>query len=284
MNRTAVNGRARGWRLPDVQPHVARRRRVLFATVLVVAGAGLAWPLLDAWQDGIGQAAVRTAASAAPRAQLGCTLRVGSEQLVLPVRLAMTLTDLAGRDQNAAAPLTTTTRLVVAAWPGQAAQAEAIARSLRGYVPAALGCTSSLPSAMRQGMQPDGLTERANGMWTAVKSVFGPLPAGGFMPGGVHAGHVPGSAHYEGRAIDFLYRPITAKSIRHGWVLAQWLVAHAQPLQIATVIFDARVWTPGGWDQRGWQPYVYPDGTTTNLTLLHYDHVHVDVQRGSGSG
>jgi hypothetical protein len=63
-------------------------------------------------------------------------------------------------------------------------------------------------------------------------------------------------------------------------VLSQWLIAHAQELQIATVIFDAKVWTPGGWDQRGWTAYTYPDGTTTDPTLLHYDHVHVDVQKG----
>jgi hypothetical protein len=130
-------------------------------------------------------------------------------------------------------------------------------------------------------MEAIGLTPRAVQMWDAIKRVFGPLPAGGFMPGGVHTGHVPGSAHYEGRAIDFLYRPVTARSIRHGWVLAQWLEAHSTELQIATVIFDARIWTPGPWDARGWRPYVYPDGPTTNPTLLHYDHVHVDVQRGT---
>jgi hypothetical protein len=258
---------------------------VLFATVLVLAATALAWPLIDAWQDGVGQAAVRTTAAAPPEPpRTGCTLQVGDRQLLLPVALAMKLTDLAGQDQNASASLAATSRQVAATWPAQAAEADAIARSLRGYVPAALGCTSSLPAAPLQAMQPDGLTARANKMWTAIKQIFGPLPAGGFMPGGVHTGHVPGSAHYEGRAIDFLYRPITAKSIRHGWVLSQWLVAHAQSLQIATVIFDARLWTPAAWDQRGWRPYVYPDGTTTNPTLLHYDHVHVDVQRGSAQG
>lgn len=272
----------RRWRLPDVPPHVARRRRVLFASVLALVGTAVAWPVVDAWQDGIGQAAVPTPASAPPGSpQLGCTLQVGTRQLLLPSALAMVLTDLAGQDQNNAAPLATTSRQVAVAWPAQAARADAIATSLRGYVPAALACTSSLPEAPLEAMQPDGLTGRANDLWTAVRRIFGPLPAGGFMPGGVTTGHVPGSAHYEGRAIDFLYRPITAKSIRHGWVLAQWLVAHAQQLQVATVIFDAQVWTPGGWDQRGWRPYVYPDGTTTNPTLLHYDHVHVDVQRGS---
>jgi hypothetical protein len=193
----------------------------------------------------------------------------------------MTLTDIAGRDQNAAASLAHTAAAVAAAWPAQAGQAAAVASSLRGYVPMALGCTATLPPAARQAMEANGLTPRANTMWTAVKNIFGPLPAGGFAPGGVHTGHMPGSAHYEGRAIDFLYRPITAKSLRHGWVLAQWAVAHAAELQIGHVIFDARIWMPGSWAQRGWQPYTVPDGPANNPTLLHKDHVHIDVQRGT---
>jgi hypothetical protein len=92
---------------------------------------------------------------------------------------------------------------------------------------------------------------------------------------------MPGSAHYEGRAIDFLYRPISAKSIRHGWVLAQWLEAHAAELVIAHVIFDAQVWVPGTWGNRFWQPYTDPQGPTVDPTLLHLDHVHVDVLRGT---
>jgi hypothetical protein len=210
----------------------------------------------------------------------GCTLSIGATSVELTLDQARTLTDIAGADQNAARSLAATTASVAEAWPEQAANAAQIASSLRGYRPAALGCTGSLGTAARQSMQSDGLTRRANAMWTAIQRVFGWLPAGGFAPGGVTTGHVPGSAHYEGRAIDFFYRPITAKTIRHGWVLSQWLIAHAQELQIATVIFDAKVWTPGGWDQRGWTAYTYPDGTTTDPTLLHYDHVHVDVQKG----
>ena len=126
----------------------------------------------------------------------------------------------------------------------------------------------------------DGLTSRAEAMWKAVARVFGTLPVGGFAPGGVTTGHVPGSAHYEGRAIDFLYRPGTARSARHGWVLAQWFVAHATALQVATVIFDDKIWTPGDWHNKGWRTYNYPDGPTTNPTLLRLDHVHADVQRG----
>lgn len=270
------------WRLPQVAPHVARRRRVFLASVTALVVSGAVGPFLLSLSSETPTIPVaRTSLPSRQPLPTGCSLQVGSTVLRLPVTLAETLTDLAGRDQNAAAPTTATAQRVALAWPAQAFQASAIAQSLRGYVPGALACTGALPAATRQAMQPDGLTPRANTMWDAIKVIFGPLPAGGFMPGGVLTGHVPGSAHYEGRAIDFFYRPITTKTIRHGWVLAQWLEAHAQALQIATIIFDARIWTPGDWNSRGWGSYTYPEGTTTNPTLLHYDHVHVDVQRGS---
>jgi hypothetical protein len=265
---------------PRVAPEVARRRTIFFAGVGILIVAGSASPLLDRdLPSGSGQTTRLTATVVRP--QTGCTLRVGSSTLTLTPALAMRLTDQAGRDQNAARPLTATTAAVAGDWSAEARSAGVIALALRGYDGPALACAATLPSAHAEAMETDGLTLRANAMWDAIKTIFGPLPAGGFMPGGVTTGHVPGSAHYEGRAIDFFYRPITTKTIQHGWVLAQWAVAHAQVLQIATVIFDAQVWTPASWDHRNWQPYLYPEGPTTNVTLLHYDHVHVDVQRGS---
>ena len=210
----------------------------------------------------------------------GCNLRVGPSRLSLTTTLAMTLTDQAGRDQNAAASVSSTASEVARLWPQEAGSAALIAAAIRGRSGAALTCVARLLPAAVQHMEADGLTLRANTMWDAIKLTFGPLPAGGFMPGGVTVGHVPGSAHYEGRAIDFFYRPVTTKSIQHGMVLAQWLVAHAQELQIANVIFDAQIWSADTSQTSQWRPYSYPDGPTTNVTLLHFDHVHVDVQRG----
>jgi hypothetical protein len=277
----AVHAVTRGWRLPQVPPLVARRRRIFFATagavLLVVAGS---MTMAIAAMVTTPVAAQHGPVSLGATAPTGCTLLVADRTLRLSDGLAMTLTDVAGRDQDAAAPLAHTAAAVAAAWPALAKQSTDVARSLRGYVPMALACTATLPPAARQAMEANGLTPRANTMWEAVKGVFGPLPAGGFAPGGVRTGHMPGSAHYEGRAVDFLYRPITPRSLRHGWVLAQWAEAHATRLQIAHVIFDARIWTPGPWAQRTWQPYTVPDGPATNPTLLHEDHVHIDVQRG----
>ncbi len=271
--------------LPHVSAGARRRRRVLVAALVATVVTGVLLPrALDR------ASAATTVGRSRPDApspvalvETGCTLALaaGTTPLHLTLATAQTLTDIAGADQNAARTVAQTASSIAVAWPSERAEATSIATSLRGYRGGTLACTATLPAATKQGMQADGLTPRANQMWTAIQKVFGWLPAGGFAPGGVHTGHVPGSAHYEGRAIDFFYRPITAKTIRHGWVLSQWLVAHAEPLQIATVIFDAKIWTPNDWAHRGWTTYRYPEGQTTDPTLLHYDHVHVDVQRGT---
>jgi hypothetical protein len=60
-------------------------------------------------------------------------------------------------------------------------------------------------------------------------------------------------------------------------MLAHWLVAHAEDLDIQYVIFDDRFWSAHL--ARGpWQNYQAPD--PANEILRHLDHVHVDVLRG----
>jgi hypothetical protein len=127
-----------------------------------------------------------------------------------------------------------------------------------------------------------GLTPRAEGVRTALRGATGKLPLGGFEPGGVSTGHMPGSAHYEGRAIDVFFRPVSTEKSRRGWLVAQWLVAHADELDIDNVIFDDRIWTASR-SSAGWRPYVPPQGPTRNAVLRHLDHVHVDVARGTGA-
>ena len=60
-----------------------------------------------------------------------------------------------------------------------------------------------------------------------LTKAFGSLPLGGFAPGGVSTGHMKGSAHYDGRAVDVFVRPISAAHKRTGWAIASYLVAHA---------------------------------------------------------
>jgi hypothetical protein len=162
-------------------------------------------------------------------------------------------------------------------------KALATARALLGDRGPALTCTvAALPAGTGLGVETptgSGLTPRADTLRHEMRAAFGRQSLGGFDPRGVTSGHIAGSAHYEGRAIDVFFRPITAANTRLGWLQAQWAVAHAERLHIATVIFDKRLWSARR-SPSGWRDYVYPDGTTDNPVLLHEDHVHVDVERG----
>ncbi len=114
-----------------------------------------------------------------------------------------------------------------------------------------------------------------------LKAAYGALSLGGFAPGGVTSGHMEGSAHYEGRALDVFVRPINADNRRLGWSIASYLVAQADRLDIDHVIFDDRIWTSGRRSESGWRDYDPGDTSgkseDTIAILEHRDHVHVDV-------
>lgn len=120
-----------------------------------------------------------------------------------------------------------------------------------------------------------GLTPRAQRVREEMADVFGEQSLGGFEPGGVQRPEE--STHNSGRAIDVFYRPISEQNRREGWLLAQWLVAHAPDLDIQYVIFDDQFWYSGPRGGR-WQDYRAP--APANEILRHLDHVHVDVWRG----
>jgi len=157
-----------------------------------------------------------------------------------------------------------------------------IASAMSGYSQAAFSCVVHEYDAAAQKPQDNGLTPRANAVLDDIRRAFGELPVGGFEPGGVTDGHMKGSAHYEGRAIDVFFRPVNAENVRQGWILAHYLVANARRLQIEHVIFDDRVWSAGSRSEDGWQDYD-PGGAAegadprTVAILEHRDHVHVDV-------
>lgn len=156
--------------------------------------------------------------------------------------------------------------------------ATVLAAALTGRVPGALGCALQPADVPAETAGPDGLTPRAGELRTSLDAVFGDLRLGGFAPGGVRTGHVAGSAHYDGRAVDVFFRPVDDRRRREGWTLAHWLVAHADRLHVATVIYDGRIWTARR-SAAGWRPYEHPDGPTDDPVLQHRDHVHVDVAR-----
>ncbi|TDK24056.1 hypothetical protein E2F48_14835 [Arthrobacter crusticola] len=144
-----------------------------------------------------------------------------------------------------------------------------------------LSCRGSAADDLpEQQLTAAGLTPRAEQVRTAMTVVFGEQSLGGFVPGGVDQGHGADSTHYDGRAIDIFFRPVSEENRRQGWMLAHWLVAHAEDLDIQYVIFDDQFWSahlPRG----RWHDYEAPD--PANEILRHLDHVHVDVLRG-GAG
>ncbi len=167
------------------------------------------------------------------------------------------------------------------AYEDHAADARALASALTGYHPARFTCVVRHGDAQGPSeLDEQGLTPRAADVRAEIDAVFGAQSVGGFEPGGVSTGHMEGSAHYEGRAVDVFFRPVNATNKRRGWALAHYLVAQADRLGIQTVIFDGRIWSAGRRSEQGWRDYrVDTSGRDrrTAAILEHRDHVHVDV-------
>ncbi|SDK78506.1 hypothetical protein SAMN05428985_10658 [Nocardioides sp. YR527] len=156
-------------------------------------------------------------------------------------------------------------------------EARALASALTGNTPEAFSCVvKGGADEVSDQLSAAGLTSRAETVRGDVRTAFGDVPDGGFQPGGVTTGHMVGSAHYEGRAVDYFFRPINARNNIRGWSLAQYLVANADRLDIETVIFDDRIWTKRR-SAAGWRDYDVPPRGGDQAILEHRDHVHVDV-------
>ena len=141
----------------------------------------------------------------------------------------------------------------------------------------ALSCRTTESAEGVQETTGTGLTPRAQRVYDEAVAAFGVLPYGGFAPEGVTTGHMEGSTHYEGRAVDWFFRPVSAPQLDRGWLLSQWLVAHADRLEVQHVIFDDHVWSVRS-SAAGWRDYRTPEGASE--VLRHRDHVHMDVLRG----
>ena len=116
-----------------------------------------------------------------------------------------------------------------------------------------------------------GLTPRAERVQQLVAEVFGVTDIGGFAKDG----HVAGSDHYTGRAVDILLLPLGPESTALGWRIAIHLQSNARPLGITYLIWQGRIWSVAR-AAEGWRPYRHPSGGT-NSTLMHLDHIHVSV-------
>ena len=202
-----------------------------------------------------------------------CSVTVGSRTVDLSA------------DQAEAAALAVvrrpTTASIAKAADLSSSDAGVVWRALTGRSRHALTCTTGGGGGGSAKLSSRGLTARAEAVRAVILRDFPHVPLGGYAPGGVHTGHQKGSAHYEGRAIDAFVRPISAANKQRGWALAQYLVARADRLHLATVIFDGWIWTHDRADE-GWRRYVIDLSKTPKRfhpTLMHRDHVHVDVPR-----
>jgi hypothetical protein len=170
------------------------------------------------------------------------------------------------------------------AYEEHAEGARALASALTGWSPGGFSCVVDEPEVSAQQPTGTGLTPRAERVRAAVEEAFGDLPLGGFSPDGVANGHMEGSTHYDGRAVDIFVRPVSQANNRRGWAIAQYLVAHADRLGLQHVIFDDRIWSSGRRSESGWRDYRAPGAVdaapATRVVLEHRDHVHVDVPAG----
>lgn len=167
------------------------------------------------------------------------------------------------------------------AYQDHAADARALASALSGNSPATFSCVVREATGLAaQDTGAGGLTPRAAAVRRSLLRAFGDLSLGGYAPGGVTEGHMKGSAHYDGRAVDIFVRPVSADNRRRGWAIASYLVAHAARLDIDHVIFDKRIWSAGSRSESGWRAYDPGSTAGDRVVLEHRDHVHVDVSPG----
>ncbi|MDX6371520.1 MAG: hypothetical protein QOD98_508 [Nocardioidaceae bacterium] len=155
--------------------------------------------------------------------------------------------------------------------------ARTLASALTGNSPEGFSCRLGSTDDGTTALEASGLTARADAVRRDLLARFPDQPLGGFAPGGVSTGHMEGSAHYAGRAVDVFVRPISPANKTRGWAIAQYLVSQADRLAIETVIFDDRIWTAGSKSDEGWRDYNPPERSGDPAILEHRDHVHVDV-------
>lgn len=95
----------------------------------------------------------------------------------------------------------------------------------------------------------------------------------------------PRSDHPRGRACDLFPtragRFPAGEELRNGWQVANWLRANADPLNVAYIIWQGRIWTPTTPDQNGWgRPYNGGGAyDPTDATGGHYDHIHLSIHK-----
>jgi hypothetical protein len=160
-----------------------------------------------------------------------------------------------------------------AAYAQHEAKARVLASALAGFSPATLSCTVSHREYRAQSADAAGFTPRAQRVARELRTWFGAqTPIGTYQTAGGT------STHDKGLALDAFFPMQDGRGGPQGWAAAHWLVANAQRLGIAVVIYDDHIWSARRGSQ-GWRAYTHPSGSTS-VTDRHLDHIHVDVVEG----
>ena len=142
---------------------------------------------------------------------------------------SMRITDAAQKVQRSAYPQ---------AYQAHADDARALASALTGYSPGGrFSCTYTAPTTSGTPRQSARALKRAFGALQVTEG-----------PGAVVSIRVPN----------------TASGRRLGWSVAAFAVAHAKPLHLRSISFDARTWRTGSASSKGWQA---DDAATTRVIL-----------------
>ena len=163
------------------------------------------------------------------------------------------------------------------AYADHEAEARVLASALTGNSAAGFSCVVRHDAKAAESEGRNGLTPRADRVRLSVLTTFGKVKTGGYAPGGIDSGHMEGSAHYDGRAVDVFARPITMQNTRRGWAYASYLVANADRLGIQTVIFSDKIWTAAAGRTTAGGPTHHRSVPGTPTRCGTRDHVHVDV-------
>ncbi|HEY2832425.1 MAG TPA: hypothetical protein VGJ14_08380 [Sporichthyaceae bacterium] len=143
-------------------------------------------------------------------------------------------------------------------------RARVLASTLMGYSPSAFTCAERIGSLDPETPGPSGHTARMQQAIAALEAAFGPSVDARISP------------LVSPRTLDVRYPETETDSRRAGWAGAQWAVARAKALGLASVAFDGRVWTASK-SARGWQQYRAPSGSQDPADLLR-DQVRIMVR------
>jgi hypothetical protein len=185
--------------------------------------------------------------------------------VAIPGYTEMVVTDAAQAVQRSAFPT---------AYSDHEADARVLASALTGWSSASLSCVVRHGSLRAQ--QPDeaGFTPRAQRVAAELRQWFGED-----TPIGTYRTADGSSTHDRGLALDVFVPMQDGAGSREGWAAAHWLVANAQRLHVAVVIYDDKIWSARR-GAEGWRDYT-PASGSTSVTDRHRDHIHVDVVAGS---